>query len=294
MAIPVIDIGGLDSDDFSCRMQVARKIDAACRTTGFFAVVNHGVPGPVVDRAWGACRAYFDMPQCEKDKGRSDNKSVYPYGYERVESLDVSGGEDPKETYSLGPSDPLSDMPLRRPPPAAPAGFEEALGEYYTALEALSLRLLRGCAMALGLEAGWFDSSMGRHQCALRALNYFELSEGGGKLRAGPHTDYGALTILRSGGPGLQVWRGEGQGWVNAPDPPDGFIVNVGDLLQRWTNDRWTSTLHRVVAPREGRAERRQSLAFFVNVNGDAVVEPLKGCGPPKYGRTTAGEHLMQ
>jgi len=159
------------------------------------------------------------------------------------------------------------------------------------------------------------------HQCALRTLNYPSSGDDNdttvqpGQIRAGAHTDYGAITILKTGGPGLQVRKddsnrsgdkGEGEEWIDAPDLDDAFIVNVGDMMRRWTNDRWASTLHRVVVPEafpadpatgEG-AQRRQSVAFFVNARGDAQVKPLPTCvsetQPAKYETVTAGEYLLR
>mmetsp|Transcript_23456 Transcript_23456/g.50839 ORF Transcript_23456/g.50839 Transcript_23456/m.50839 type:complete len:138 (+) Transcript_23456:689-1102(+) len=121
-----------------------------------------------------------------------------------------------------------------------------------------------------------------------------------GQLRASAHTDYGALTILKSGGPGLQVKKDiESDDWVDVPYLQDTFIINLGDMMRQWTNDRWLSTLHRVVVTKED-AERRQSIAYFCNVNGDCMVDPrdlLTGkdseATTPKYQPISAKEHLM-
>ena len=120
-----------------------------------------------------------------------------------------------------------------------------------------------------------------------------------GQLRAGAHTDYGSLTILKSGGPGLQVAKDvDGEpSWVNVPHVPSGFVINLGDLMRRWTNDRWSSTLHRVVnPPQDGRNHRRQSIAFFHNINGDEVVKTIPSCldnGESKYEPIVAKDFLM-
>jgi len=163
------------------------------------------------------------------------------------------------------------------------------------------------------LEKGRFDDG---HQCALRMLNYpeleYETDASTVQIRAGAHTDYGAFTILKSGGPGLQLQLSKDKEWIDVPHLEDSFIINLGDLMQRWTNDKWTSTLHRVVATdnnadndRAGdggqklfKSARRQSIAFFVNMNGNAIVMPLKTCvdetHPSKYIPIKASEHLIQ
>ena len=252
----------------------------------------------------------------------------YPYGYENYESLGVKftskaevGSVDSKETFSIGPQHPESGMPSRIFPPDQPE-FENTLTEYYNAMESLAVTLFRGFALALGLESDWFlntdlfDSKA--HQCALRILNYPPLrfhKNDDAVIRAGAHTDYGAMTILLSGGPGLQLCLDpENEIWIDVPHIEGAFIINLGDLMQRWTNDRWRSTLHRVVAVPDDtsiddnhddgdntvltRSGRRQSIAFFVNMNGNANVVPFESCvdenNPVKYGAIRASDHLMQ
>ena len=123
-----------------------------------------------------------------------------------------------------------------------------------------------------------------------------------GQLRAGAHTDYGVLTILKSGGPGLQAKKDEGNGpeeerWIDIPFVEDAFIINIGDLMQRWTNGKWKSTLHRVLLPSPYDVKnRRQSMAFFVNINGDTYVETIETCiddeNPVKYKPVRAADYL--
>ena len=122
-----------------------------------------------------------------------------------------------------------------------------------------------------------------------------------GQLRAGAHSDYGSLTILKTEDRpgGLQV-QGKDSAWLDVPHLPGCFVVNIGDMLARWTNDRWVSTLHRVVNPPLDRAadSRRQSVVFFQNPNYDATVSCLPSCtdaaNPPKYPPTTSGGHLRE
>ena len=321
-SIPIIDISPLISPSSTLveRQSVANQINQACTEIGFFAITNHGISSQTIDALLQSSRKFFDMNIEDKLAAKSANDKEYPFGYERSEvlskgkQLDGAGttgneGEcsrDLKETYSLGPKLSADGQLARRWPPHHPADFISTHEEYYAAMEKLAHCLLRGFALALGLEEGYFRPYFDPHQCALRTLNYPQ-GEGSrlrpGQIRAGAHTDYGALTILKTGGPGLQVRKDiindEEDRWIDAPDLEDAFIVNVGDMMRRYTNDLWVSTLHRVVVPKESvGGRRRQSIAFFVNARGDARVEPLPTCvgkdNPAKYEPVTAGEYLLR
>jgi isopenicillin N synthase-like dioxygenase len=152
----------------------------------------------------------------------------------------------------------------------------------------------------------FFEEYTTHHASALRALNYpstedYVMQEG--QLRASAHTDYGAFTILRSDSAGLQVSKDKDPpAWHDVPYVEDAFVVNLGDLMQRWTNDEWLSTLHRVinlenidnsVSSTYSGNKRRQSMAYFHNLNPDAIVTVLNSENP-KYEPIVAGEFLMQ
>lgn len=244
-AIPLIDLERSEGEE---RIQtIAQQIRSACQEIGFFAIVNHGVNVTAIQNAWDASRDFFDLSLEEKQRSASENSTKYPYGYEHSESLAVGYNgngvslPDLKETFAIGPSHPESGMPSRRYPDR-PINFESVLETYYEEMEKLAKRLLCIFAIALELPPYWFESNFDRHQSALRLLNYPLLSNkpASGQLRAGEHTDYGALTILKSGGPGLQVRRKEE--WVDVPYMEDAFIINIGDLMQRWTNGMWRAT----------------------------------------------------
>lgn len=240
---------------------IANQIRAACEQIGFFAITHHNINDFTIKRAWDSSRAFFDLSIEEKQQSMSENTTEYPYGYEQSESLtrgkarddapseknekdkqDDKNGEsfpDLKETFAIGPSHADSGMPARRFP-EEPREFMSTIQDYYTAMEDLASRLLRLFAIALELPPDWFQDKFDRHQSALRLLNYPNLDDGlepaPGQLRAGAHTDYGALTILKSGGPGLQVLLKDE--WINVPFLEDAFVINVGDLMQRWTNGK--------------------------------------------------------
>ena len=245
------------------QQRVVEEILEACRTVGFFTIVNHGVDPAVLEEAWKASADFFNLPMEEKMNHDAENDAEYPYGYEQKEqlskgkALDGAGGPsaaddgipvvESKETFAIGPDDEKSGMPLRRwvDTPSVPA-FRLALEAYYATMEGLALRLLELFALALGQPVSFFEDKMDHHMSALRLIHYYPLGESANDVprrivRAGAHTDYGALTILNAGQPGLQVLRHDTENrnrteWYSVPLVPGAFVINLGDLMQRWTN----------------------------------------------------------
>jgi isopenicillin N synthase-like dioxygenase len=187
--------------------------------------------------------------------------------------------------------------------PEHPAELRPLYEAYFRAMGALAAELMAMFALALGLDEAFFAARIDRHISRLRVRNYPAPLQPPlpGQLRAGVHSDYGSLTILRTEDKpgGLQVLNRAGE-WVDVPIALDSFIVNIGELMARWTNEQWKATLHRVVnPPRELAAvSRRLSLVFFHNPNYDAPVEALPGTVPdgeaPRFPPTTSGEHLRR
>ncbi|MEX2627464.1 MAG: 2-oxoglutarate and iron-dependent oxygenase domain-containing protein [Ilumatobacteraceae bacterium] len=307
--VPIVDLSGPTDS-------VAAAVDAACRSIGFLGIVGHGVPAGVVERAFAAATAFFDLPVDERMRVAMPEPG-YPYGYSpfRGEALERSLGTDAptevdlKETYNIGPIDPpprpLAEMtdPDERAvyapnlwPDGALPGFRPALEAYYRALADLSRRLMSVFALALGLQGDHFEPFVDRHGSALRLAHYPALDRRprAGQLRAGAHTDYGTLTVLATdGAPGLQVQSPTGA-WIDVAHVDGGFVVNLGDLMARWTNDRWRSTMHRVVVPADDPGRRRISIPFFHNANWDARIECVTAPGEtPRYPPVLAGQHLM-
>jgi isopenicillin N synthase-like dioxygenase len=305
---------GTDAD----RAVVAARIDAACRSTGFLAVTGHGVPDDLVARMFSVTTAFFDRPLDEKLRYRlADKAANRGYFAEGTEALSYSlGRESPPdlfEAYNVGwdiPDDEVDDYVAAvrstffapNPWPDGPAGFRSTWLEYWHAMDALGHTLMSAFAVALGLPADHFEPTLGRNISVMRAINYERRDPAArvidGQMRMGPHSDYGSLTILAADQvPGLQILTD--RGWVDAQPPPGGFLVNLGDLLAEWTNDRWQSTVHRVVPPpaRVGGTARRRSIAWFQQPDYDATIEVLPTCtsadDPPRYPRVSSGEHLM-
>jgi isopenicillin N synthase-like dioxygenase len=332
--IPTIDLDG----------PAAAAIGRACESVGFFQIVGHGVDQRVIDEAWVAARSFFDLPLADRmAAAQAGPDAAYGYLPMEAEALqrsltgdtvntghapDGAAAPDLKQTFNVGPL-PVAGVDLTDPvaawafgptpwPPALPA-LEPAMRAYFDAMDDLARRLLRLFAVALDVPADFFEPFVDRAPGALRSLDYPDLGADHrpvpGQLRAGAHTDYGTLTILRQDDApgGLEVLDPRSDVWTPVPARPDAFVVNLGDLMQRWTNDRWRSTLHRVVVPASGagpnrrqsnrrqsnrrQSNRRQSMAFFHNANVDARIEVIATCvepgEQPRHEPVIAGPHLM-
>ncbi|MEQ8369959.1 MAG: 2-oxoglutarate and iron-dependent oxygenase domain-containing protein [Alphaproteobacteria bacterium] len=311
-AFPVIDLTPFRTGDESAKRKVARLIDQTCREIGFLGVVGHGIDEARIQACYDSARAFFDRPMAEKMAIRQPAANIVR-GYIPLGggALAATEGEetppDLKESLTIGALQPYPSAPgalatLRSPNlwPEKPAALRPAWQAYYRDLEELGRTLMRAFALALDLEEDYFLCRMDRHFSILSAIHYPDQAEEPrpGQLRAGVHSDFGTLTILRPDDApgGLQVLDKTGK-WADAPRLPGGFIINIGDLMARWTNDRWVSTLHRVVNPPRDKAlgSRRISLAYFQEINPDIEVTALPTCvdaeHPARFAPVTAGAH---
>lgn len=294
-----------------------RQVDAlaeACADLGFFRLPLSVVAPEVRDAAWSAATRFFDLTEPQK-RIIEFPEPGYPYGYSpfRAETLarsrDAGGAEadlseaDLKESLSVGPDCGAPRRPALGEewilsPSLWPAQIPElrpAWTAYYRALSQVGARLMALMALALDLPETYFDSLIDRPITSMRAIRYpASTGEHGAALRAGAHSDYGTFTILRTDHvPGLEIQTPDGSWRPIAPDP-DHFVVNLGDSIAQWTNDRWRSTVHRVVPA----AAPRQSMAFFHMANWDARIECLPTClapgEAPRHAPVEAGPWLMR
>ena len=321
-AVPVIDISPYRRGDRDARRALAAEVDRTCREIGFMVIAGHGVDPELIEAVESASRTFFDLPLAEKMRiVRPAPDVTRGYMPLKAEVLVRSRGGDAQgqnkgdlnESLMIGPVD-VTDAPYYIASaagrhfapnlwPARPDGLREAYESYYRVMDALAIDLMRIFALALDLPEKYFDASVDRSISRLRVRNYPapEMAPEPGQLRASAHSDYGSLTILKTEDRpgGLQVQGSDGE-WLDVPHVPGCFVVNIGDMLARWTNDRWVSTLHRVVNPPLDRVagSRRQSVVFFQNPNYDALVACLPSCAnaanPPKYPPTTSGGHLRE
>lgn len=303
--IESFDLAGHEALSGEARAESAARLDRLCRETGFLVLTGHGVPEQVIAAQWAAVTAFFAQDPQDKAQVAAPYEG-YPYGWlgplkeALAKSKGVETPPDLKESFNGGPltvpegiADPDAYDFCYQPTlwPDLP-GFRAAWEAYYAAMEDLAARVMRAMAEALGLERGYFDPFIGAPISALRALNY-PATKGAAELdqqRAGAHTDYGSLTILlpQAGSRGLQVQSGGD--WLDVAAPEGAFVINIGDLMARWTADRWVSTLHRVVALPDQPA--RKSLAFFHQPDWEAEITPLDGSDA--YPPVRSGPYLME
>lgn len=310
--IPSVSLAAFEGAAGDDKRAIATEVDRICRTIGFLVITDHGVDAQVIDGAWRMAREFFALPLDTKARAQ-DREPGSPRGYSPPQaetlsrSMDVETPPDMKECFSSGPAAPAKLDPEIEDYdfffgdniwPPEPSGFRSAWRAYYSAMEELGARIMRLFVAALRLDDGYFEPFHTAHLGALRGLSYPPAESAlPGQRPAGEHSDYGSVTILKPDPevPGLEVRLPTGT-WHPAPVVRDGFLVNIGDMLANWTNDRWVSTLHRVVANRGNR--RRQSIAFFLTPNYDAEIRCIESClaqgEAPRYAPVTAGRYLMR
>eukprot|EP00897_Mesotaenium_endlicherianum_P001808 jgi/Mesen1/1655/ME000135S00656 len=290
--------------------QAAAALRKACTDVGFFYLVNHGVEMSLLQKVFNESRKFFELSVEEKLKVVQDknNRGYTPFLEEILDPARQSKG-DTKEGYYIGKEvphgDPRSEKPLHGPnqwpDPGVLPEWRPAMEEYFARVTELGMQMLRLLALALELDPafflqpGRFDDPM----VFLRLLHYSaERSEPeSGVFGAGAHSDYGMLTFLVTDGvPGLQICRKKDehpQTWEDVLPLEGAFIVNIGDMLERWSNNLFRSTLHRVVS--SGR--ERYSVPVFFEPDFDCLVECLPSCcspeNPARYQPVTSGEYLL-
>lgn len=315
--VPVIDISPFLAGTPEGIASVGAQISHACEQIGFFQITGHGVPEEFIKRVYDISKTFFDLPDDQKataaQPAPDQVRGWSAVGKEGLSySLENEAPGDLKEKMDMGPpdvdrSDPYFTGPVAGPHFAAnvwPTALPEMRSlweQYFRTMAELSRQLMRMFAVGLGLDIQYFEDKIDQHISMFRVLNYPDQPDEPlpGQLRAGAHSDYGSLTIVRPEDKpgGLQVMTKSGE-WFDIPVIPGGLVVNIGDLMAEWTNDRWVSTLHRVVNPPRHVAHdsRRISLVFFHQPNYDAMIECLPTClmagETPKHDAISSGDHL--
>jgi isopenicillin N synthase-like dioxygenase len=301
--IPIIDIAPLMEDVEGSVEQVANEIVSACQRIGFFYIKGHGIPQATIDKATEAMRDYFQLPadikaNCAVNKGQRGWMAV---GQARLEG---SATHDLKEIFFWGPeywhprlkNDTESLVTDNIWPDANFPALRRQLLPYYDAAQAVGRRLLSAIAIGLGVHRDFFESRY-TSPLARGQLVYYPVSSASdeNELRFGssPHTDFGVLTLLlQDSNGGLQVKNRSGE-WVAAL-PVEGTIVcNIGDLLNRWSNENLSSNIHRVI---NTSGNERHSLVVFFDPDPDALIDPSDlgfPEGRDKYPPITAGEYIQ-
>jgi isopenicillin N synthase-like dioxygenase len=314
--VPVIDLSPIRGADAAAIGRLGAQVDDACRRIGFLIVEGHGVDAALIEAVRREAYAFFDLPEAEKLALRPPPGTMLR-GYTPPETNTLArsrGIETPpdfRSMLSMGRPEVTGReyaqfpeaAPFYRPNiwPARPAGLRAAFEAYFREMERLARDIMRAFAAALSLPLGFFDDKIDNHFAAFHALHYAAMDRPPlpDQMRAGAHSDFGSLTILMppaEGGMGLEVQAPDG-GFAPVEPPAGAYVINIGDLMQQWTNERWVSTVHRVVNPSgEGWRARRLSLGFFCHPNYDAPVAALPGTvapgGTPKHAPVLAGEYM--
>jgi isopenicillin N synthase-like dioxygenase len=277
-SLPIIDAAPLATDGDE-KHRTAEEINAACRQSGFFYVVGHGVDGGLQQRLRYLAREFFARPTAEKMRIEMSRGGKAWRGYFRVGDELTSGKPDQKEGLYFGAelaaADPLvqAGTPLHGPNlfPDTPNELRETVLEYMRALTELGQRLMGGIALGLGLPEGYFADHGTRDPLTLFRIFNYPPPPSPELWGVGEHTDYGLLTILlQDDVGGLEVKSKSG--WVSAPPLPDTFVCNIGDMLDRMTRGVYRSTPHRV---RNASGRDRMSFPFFFDPNFFADVRAI-------------------
>lgn len=310
MGIPLIDLTGALQPGVpgsAAVEKVASQLRAACMGPGFFYVLNHGVPQELVASQFALAQQFFDLPLADKE-AISLHRSPSMRGYESLggQTLDASARPDLKESFYCG-LDYAADHPYvlrgyhsygsNQWPLALPALADQSRA-YIAAMQQLALRLMQLLALSLGLPESYFDHTHQSPMLTLRLLRYPPHPEDADALTfgAGEHTDWGAITLLaQDGHGGLEVRLPSGD-WAAATPVAGALVVNLGDMIPRWTNGLYRSNPHRVRNVHSGGAARH-SIPFFYTPDYEAQVVPVPTCVPagevPRFAPCTVGEHLQ-
>ncbi|KAK9789915.1 hypothetical protein WJX73_001755 [Symbiochloris irregularis] len=296
--VPVVDMAVNEEE-------AARTVREACETTGFFYVKNHGIAEDLMNKQFAVAKQFFDLSTEKKEtiKVNKYYRGWTPMNDEKLSILGDQKAPDQKEGLYIGrevaEGSEENKLPLHGPNnwPAESLvpGYREAMMNYHQACIDCTRRINRLIALALDLPATFFDDDFTHLIASMRPLHYSAVVSNPeqGIFGAGAHTDYGMLTILATDDkPGLQVLMG-GK-WVDIPPKEGHLIINLGDMLHRWSNGRFHSGMHRVVIHK---GQERYSTAFFAEPNFKTVIAPLPTCvseaNPAKWPPTTSGEYLL-
>ena len=308
MHLPVIDFSLFAGGTATQKQQIADAIGAACREDGFFLLANHGLDRQLVDDGFAAAKQFFDAPLSVKQAMAIEHSPCHRGWYgEGGEILD--GSSQPQGDYKQGLKIGR-DLPAEHPRVVAgmalhganqwPEGwphddiFKARMQACYAACEALSHQLMQAFALSLNLPQTHFTPWLSLPMATLSPLRYPPM-RADAELSAAAHTDFGCLTLLlQHDQAGLEIERPNGS-WLAVPCAPELVVVNIGDMMARWTNDLYRSTRHRVRHQGQG---PRHSMAFFFDPDPEADLSPLPGClvegAAAAYPPSTALAHLLE
>ncbi|HEY1796463.1 MAG TPA: 2-oxoglutarate and iron-dependent oxygenase domain-containing protein [Stellaceae bacterium] len=306
-AIPIIDLGPYLAGEPAAAEHAAAQLRSALTEIGFYSIVNHGIAPTAIAGIYRAAARFHALPLEEKLAIRIDRHNVgyLPMKGDTLRTSTVAAVTKANLNEALFVArDLAADHPdvvagrrfrSRNQWPAALPGFRETVVAYCAALEALVRRLVPLYARALDLPPTWFDAAFAEPQYKLRMTHYPQQPVTDDDFGIAPHTDTSFLTLLAPNEvPGLSIRKPSGE-WIAAPPTPGAFVVNGGQLLQRWTNDRFLATPHRAVNHTGG---ERYALAFFCDANIDCPIAAVPTCvgsdNPPKYETTCYADYMIE
>ncbi|MEM9482630.1 MAG: 2-oxoglutarate and iron-dependent oxygenase domain-containing protein [Cyanobacteria bacterium P01_F01_bin.116] len=311
--IPIIDFARFLTGNSAHRRQVAQEIFQACHKVGFLYLKNHGIPSAAIERAFLQSRIFFELPLIIKQQiAWSNEHSNRGYiGIER-ECLDETQAGDLKEAFNIGQEPSSAADGFQSVTNRWPAGrplLRQTINELFEHCSAAAEQIFQAFAYALSMPADYFVRRHQTHDYTLRLLHYPPIAAipKPGQLRAGAHSDYGSLTLLfQDNVGGLEVQNADGD-WLPAPTVPNTLLINTGDLMQRWSNNEFRSTKHRVRLPevvqtacigKDSPGEHRYSIAFFCQPDAYTNIVCLPTChneqNPPQYPPIKSGDYLLR
>lgn len=302
MNIPVVDLADFTSGTPESKQQFVAQLGKAYEEVGFVAVKNHGIADELIADLYRYVQEFFALP-LEKKKayeieGLAGQRGYTSFGKEHAKGSDAP---DLKEFFQYG-QEPNEEAGTGDYPPNVRVkeinGFNETFQQAYRAFETSGGRLLQAIALYLGLPENYFDQWIQNGNSILRAIHYPPITEEPkSAIRAEQHEDINLITLLvGASADGLEILTRQGE-WVPVTSLPEQIVVNVGDMLQRLTNNQLRSTTHRVVnPPRELWHTSRFSIPFFLHPRSEMSLACLENCitaeRPKQYADMTAGEYL--
>ncbi|MGF2040161.1 MAG: isopenicillin N synthase family dioxygenase [Nostoc sp. CmiVER01] len=287
VTIPIIDLTAFSNGNITTRQNIIKQIYQACHEIGFMYLHNSGISKDLIKQVFSYSKYFFNLSLEVKQKQAWSNEfnNTGYVGLER-ERLDPNKPGDLKEAFNVNKQ--------------AAMEIDASILGFYDSCTELANTVLQAYALALELPEDFFITRHNQQNHTLRSLHYppLQTPPKPGQVRAGEHSDYGSITLLfQDDVGGLEVQTASKE-WIAAPAISDTVVVNTGDLMQRWTNDIFCSTKHRVMIPSDNKVNQsRYSIAFFCHPNDETEIVCLESCQKeqsPIYPPILAGEYLLQ
>ena len=299
MTIPTISLKDFDNK----KEKLAIEIFYACMNLGFFSVKDHEVDISLIERALHLSKNFFQKPLQKKMNyyidGGAGQRGYTPFG---VETAKNAHHPDQKEFWHHGRSNWDKEYENTMPENLVVhelKGFNESLNELYDQLEKLGCKILSLISLGLDLEEDWFKNKINQGNSILRLIHYPKIEKNNMGIRAEEHEDINLVTfLLGTKQKGLEILNNDRK-WMPLAASPETIICNVGDMLERLTNDKLKSTTHRVINPRGDEAQHsRYSMPFFIHLNPDHIISTIPSCidrkNKNKYEESITADNFLQ